>query len=85
MGHKFSFCEGCETVLSCDNCLKLMNGVQEIKHGKWVFDKTEHRFLCSECHWHDNNKYYFNGVKPVYAKNNGFVHCPNCGAKMEDE
>lgn len=30
MGHKFSFCEGCETPRSCDNCLKLMNGVQEI-------------------------------------------------------
>lgn len=31
MGHKFSFCEGCETRLSCDNCIKLMDGsVQEI-------------------------------------------------------
>lgn len=30
LGHKFSFCEGCETVLSCDNCLKLQNGVVEV-------------------------------------------------------
>lgn len=60
MGHKFSFCEGCETTRSCDNCLKLQNGVVEVvrcKDCEYSREKNEYEkaylvdeiLICTNC------------------------------------
>lgn len=44
MGHKFSFCEGCKTVHSCDNCVHIMTRVAEVT-------------ICKDCKWCYINKF----------------------------
>lgn len=53
--------------------------VQEVKHGKWIFDGECGITKCSNCKW--SIEEYFtnpNTRKP-------YVHCPNCGAIMDLE
>lgn len=48
--------------------------VQEIKHGKWIFQRAEGSifddyFICSSC---------------KYECHADYSYCPNCGAMMEE-
>ena len=52
---------------------------EPVKHGEWVWDSDNDRYVCSRC-----NK------EPSGDCNGGCVshlsdYCPNCGAKMDKE
>ena len=79
MGHNFSFCEGCETRRSCDLCIKLTNGVQEIKRGRWISEGRKLR--CSVC---GARKYLGTEDRGIHLEEAKIAkHCFNCGAVME--
>ena len=72
MGHKFSFCETCDTPRDCDFCDRL-DVLTERKTGHWVDVKGNQpdprwEVRCSLC-----------GCPQDYRHN----FCPNCGAKMD--
>lgn len=53
--------------------------VEEVKHGKWIEEKTDEGdplWACSIC-W---QSFYLDEGTP---KENLYFYCPNCGAKMD--
>lgn len=51
--------------------------MQEIKHGKWIFEKDICGctwFICQNCHKHI-----------IMTKHRLYPYCPFCGAKMDKE
>lgn len=53
--------------------------VTEVKHGKWdCRDENSLIYSCSEC----DDWFMLNEGTP---KENGFIFCPHCGAKMDGE
>ena len=50
--------------------------VQEVRHGKWIWD--DEGYHCSECFYHA-----YGETGEVLSGN--WHYCPNCGAKMEGE
>lgn len=69
--------------------------MQEIKHGKWIFEKDICGctwFICQNCHKHiimTKHRLYpycpFCGAKMDKEGNNAFLPCPFCGSKVTVE
>lgn len=80
MGHKFSFCQGCEDPRGCDSCGKL-DGLEEAKQGRWIihFEHFTPYQRCSACGFE----------LPLIATEEkdgdvqNFKRCPECGAWMD--
>lgn len=51
--------------------------VQEVRHGKWIYDKENECWYCSLCEYSALNNYRGLSVESNY--------CPHCGAKMDGE
>lgn len=63
------------TLQDFDN--QIVEEVQEVKHGKWIFDKDYEDFEwydCSNC-----GNYIITNSTSLYP------YCPYCGAKMDKE
>lgn len=63
------------TLQDFDN--QIADDVQEIKHGKWIFEKDICGctwFACQNCHKHI-----------IMTKHRLYPYCPYCGAKMDKE
>lgn len=51
--------------------------VQEVKHGKWIFDSECGITKCSACNW--SIEEFFTD----YQNNKQYKYCPVCGARMD--
>ena len=54
--------------------------VQEVKHGKWVFNPDDAEGICTSCNYKIYGRLYQNTYLIV-----PYNFCPNCGAKMDNE
>lgn len=56
-----------------------------IVHGRWIKmtgmmpPEYHGHYECSECQWH------MKGIRNSWTKEEEFLYCPNCGAKMDSE
>ena len=51
--------------------------VEEVRHGEWM--KEGCCFYCSEC----KKTYGLGSTQTIYDVKRHWLHCPNCGAKMD--
>lgn len=54
----------------------LIENIQPVKHGKWLNTRDKNKKMCSCC-----GVIHFIAQYPFGRAN----HCPNCGAKIDDE
>lgn len=61
------------TFLSACPLFKAKANYEEVKHGRWVYEKTHQgmKYVCSEC----------SEIPECFEPN----YCPNCGARMDLE
>lgn len=56
-----------------------------VVHGQWIKmigmmpPEYHGHYECSECQWH------MKGIRNNWTKEEEFLYCPNCGAKMDDK
>lgn len=69
--------ENLKKVMDFEPKKPIKSDVQEIKHGKWIFEKDICGctwFTCQNCHKHI-----------IMTKHRLYPYCPYCGAKMDKE
>lgn len=58
---------------------------ESVRCGRWIRgganDMHGFDFHCSEC----NKSFHLGSLATIYDVKREWIHCPNCGAKMEDK
>jgi DNA-directed RNA polymerase subunit RPC12/RpoP len=58
---------------------------ESVRYGQWIRgganDMHRFDFHCSEC----NKSFHLGSLATIYDVKREWIHCPNCGAKMDGE